>query len=195
MIIIITRPEYFTGEAETVNRMFQLGLERLHIRKPESSEADLESLIQQIERQYHHRLVLHDHHRLAVKYELGGIHLNGRNPLPLSGFDGTVSCSCHSIDELKSNPHSCAYRTLSPIFDSISKQGYRTAFTPEELRAAADTGIIDSSVYALGGVTVDRLPLLKGYGFGGALLLGEPWRMAAEGELERYMGRLIPKAI
>ena len=67
------------------------------------------------------------------------------------------------------------YLFLSPIFDSISKAGYKSNFTIDELRAAADAGIIDSRVFALGGVTPDRLSLLQSIGFGGAVMLGAVW--------------------
>lgn len=191
MIIVITHPEYFAGEADIINRMFCLGLQRLHLRKPTGTAAQLEQLIQQIDTQYHNRLVLHDHHTLALKYALGGIHLNSRNPLPLPGFDGTVSCSCHSFGELETNPHHCAYRTLSPIYNSISKQNYNAAFTPQQLAAAAQSGSINRTVYALGGITLNRIPQIAGYGFGGALLLGEPWQMAQADQLEHYIPQLL----
>jgi thiamine-phosphate pyrophosphorylase len=66
--------------------------------------------------------------------------------------------------------------SLSPIYDSISKQGYRAAFTREELLKAAQDGIIDNKVYALGGVTFSRLEEVKALGFGGAMILGDAWR-------------------
>ena len=40
------------------------------------------------------------------------------------------------------------------------------------LRQAADDGIIDEKVIALGGVTFDKLPYLRELNFGGAAMLG-----------------------
>ena len=57
-----------------------------------------------------------------------------------------MSRSCHSIDELR-KCIGLAYATLSPIFDSISKQGYHSAFTGETLSALDD---IPTPVIALG---------------------------------------------
>ena len=68
------------------------------------------------------------------------------------------------------------YVFLSPIFDSISKQGYRSAFDHATLKKAAHEGIIDHKVVALGGVTRQRISLLAEYGFGGAAMLGDIWR-------------------
>ena len=65
---------------------------------------------------------------------------------------------------------------LSPIFDSISKKGYASAFSPSQLEEAASQGIIDHQVVALGGVTLDKLPLLESWHFGGAAMLGSIWQ-------------------
>lgn len=66
----------------------------------------------------------------------------------------------------------CDYLFLSPIFDSISKAGYRSAFSHEQLQRAADEGVIDRKVIALGGVTPERIPYLHSLGFGGVAMLG-----------------------
>ena len=49
------------------------------------------------------------------------------------------------------------------------------AFTDAELKQYAKRGLIDRKVMALGGVTLEHIPLLKEYGFGGAVLLGDIW--------------------
>jgi thiamine-phosphate pyrophosphorylase len=121
--------------------------------------------------------VVHDHHKLAPAYGLRGIHLNSRHPEPPADWTGALSISCHSLAELaerKRQPF--AYLSLSPIFDSISKQGYRAAFTAEELAQAREEGIIDRRVMALGGVTFNRLNLVQQMGFGGAMILGDAWK-------------------
>ena len=48
-------------------------------------------------------------------------------------------------------------------------------FTDAELKQYAKRGLIDRKVMALGGVTLEHIPLLKEYGFGGAVLLGDIW--------------------
>ena len=68
------------------------------------------------------------------------------------------------------------YMSLSPIFDSISKSGYRAAFTRDELIEAHRQGIINERVLALGGVTFDRIDEVLEMGFGGAMILGDAWR-------------------
>ena len=63
------------------------------------------------------------------------------------------------------------YVFLSPVFDSISKQGYRAAFSMETLEQAR--GIIDEKVFALGGVTLDKITILEQLHFGGIAVYGK----------------------
>lgn len=176
--IVITLPQFFDGEAERIAQLLHQGnVNLLHVRKPHSSREALEKLIQAIPQDLHQRLVLHDYHELALQYQLRGIHLNSRNPLPPDGWTGKTSISCHSLDELaekKKQPF--AYLSLSPIFDSISKQGYKVAFSAQELEQACLDGIIDHRVMALGGITFDRLHIIEKMGFGGAMILGDAWK-------------------
>ena len=178
MTIVITLPHFFDGEAERIVQLLRRGdVDVMHLRKPESARQEMEALIRAIPADLHGRLVVHDHHELAMAYALRGIHLNGRHPEAPAGYGGQLSVSCHSLAELaerKREPF--AYLSLSPIFDSISKQGYRAAFTAEELERARQEGIIDRRVMALGGVTFDKLDAVRQMGFGGGMILGDAWR-------------------
>ena len=102
------------------------------------------------------------------------MHLNRRNSLAPSGFKGTVSRSCHSIEEIR-HYQSLDYLFLSPIFRSISKEGYGSGFAMETLQQASDAGIINEKVFALGGIDLATLPLLRPFRFGGAAGLGALW--------------------
>ena len=193
MIIVITRPDFFEGEAEKIAQLLQSGrADLIHIRKPPLPLADsarglelaelaglerLERLIQALPARLYSRLVLHDHHSLAIKYGLRGVHLNSRNPEPPAGWSGAVSISCHTLSELsecRRKPY--AYMSLSPVFDSISKRGYRSAFSADDIAAARSQGLIDERVMALGGITFDKINEIKEMGFGGAMILGDAWK-------------------
>lgn len=177
MLIIITLPHFFEGEAEKIASFLENGTaDLIHIRKPEAGEEAVEQLIRLIPEQFHSRLVLHDYHHLAMKYSLYGIHLNGRNPVAPDDWTGSVSRSCHSLAEVKEWKGRCNYVSLSPIFDSISKKGYMSAFSEEEIRQACEDGVIDEKVVALGGVTFNNINKVKEMGFGGAMILGDAWR-------------------
>ena len=65
---------------------------------------------------------------------------------------------------------------LSPVFDSISKAGYSSAFAPDELQAAGKEGLIDKRVIGLGGIDESNIRRIKELGFGGAAILGGLWK-------------------
>ena len=179
MIIVITQPYFFQGEAERIVQLLSGGAaDIVHIRKPLlDNQTQLERLIETLPSELYGRLVLHDCHQLALKYGLRGVHLNSRNPLPPESFEGAVSISCHSLAELaeaRKKPY--AYMSLSPIFDSISKPGYRSAFTAQQIAEARQQGLIDHRVMALGGVTFNQVNNVLKMGFGGAMILGDAWK-------------------
>lgn len=192
-LVVITAEPFAAGEAEVIRRLLDAGIDRIHLRKPGAAEKEMRRLVESLPAVCYPRLSLHDHLPLAAEYGLGGVHLNGRNPVPPEGFRGLVSRSCHTLGELAEHAADTDYRFLSPIFDSISKSGYRAAFSGETLCEAAAQGIIDSRTLALGGVIPSRLPQVRACGFGGAALLGCIWHdTSAEGlrrtlsEIERY---------
>lgn len=174
-LIVITIPETVKDEAEAINALFESGLEYLHLRKPDWTEDETSALLDKVESRWLRRIVLHDHYRLIRKYPLRGIHLNGRNPAPESDFP-VISASCHSLNELMlKRKRVTGYLFLSPVFDSISKKGYRSGFSEDELREAGETGCIGADTVALGGVTPEKIPFLIQTGFAGVAVLGGLW--------------------
>lgn len=189
-LIVLTDAAFTPGEEEVIRRLMDAGIERIHLRKPAASEAEMRRLVESLPAACYPRLSLHDHLPLAAEYGLGGVHLNGRNPEAPAGFRGLVSRSCHSFEELAESAPATDYRFLSPIFDSISKSGYRAAFSEEALRDAAARGIIDGGTFALGGVDPARLPQLRAWGFGGAVMLGCIWRDTSREGLRRTLNEI-----
>lgn len=173
--IVITRSYFFEGEEKYIAYLFEQGITSLHLRKPHAAEKDVQALIEKIPQQYRSQVVLHEHPQLVEKYQLQGFHLNSRCPHLPDGFKGSVSRSCHSLQEVMLYKDQCDYVFLSPIFDSISKEGYGSAFSKDTLQDAYKQGIIDSKVIALGGITPQHAPYLKANGFGGMALLGYVW--------------------
>lgn len=175
-LIAITPPTLRPGEEHDICRLLDRGWARVHIRKPEADARDVAAMLGRIPPRYRASLSLHDHFDIAAELGIGGVHLNARNPLPPDGWRGTVSRSCHSIDELERYA-SLDYLFLSPVYDSISKQGYKGRFSPDALAAA---GVNLERVFALGGVTYGRLTELCRAGFGGAAMLSEAWKVKSD---------------
>jgi len=74
-LIVITPARDVEDEHSLVTKMFESGLQTLHLRKPKYSTNRLREYIQQIPPQFHNRIVIHTHHDLAIKFNLKGIHL------------------------------------------------------------------------------------------------------------------------
>lgn len=167
IVIALTSPVFYPGEEIAIEKILSANqADLLHIRKPGASEKDIESLIMKIKPELYPRIKLHEEFQLLEKYPLGGVHLNSRNPVkhPLAK---TCSASVHTIQEL-GEIDNLDYYFLSPVFDSISKKGYKAAFN----LASLSPFLKDKKVVALGGVTPDKFPILKNLGFSGAAMLG-----------------------
>lgn len=188
--IVITSPGFLQGEADFIDRLFNHGLDRLHLRKPGAGIGECRRLLDGISREWLPRIVVHDNFGLCREYGLGGVHLNGRNPMAPPNHEGSVSRSCHSLEEISRYKGECDYLTLSPIFNSISKQGYMAAFGPGQLAVARDSGLIDRRVIALGGVTLENIPRVKELGFGGVAILGDVWQRMADDSVDEYLASL-----
>ena len=174
-LIVVTPPTFFVEEDQIITALFEEGLDILHLRKPETPAMYSERLLTLIPQKYHRRIVTHEHFYLQDEFNLMGIHLNAHNPKEPHDYAGSLSCTCHSFDELKAKKHFYDYVFLSPVFDCITKTGVTAGFTPESLRAAACENIIDSKVMAFGGVTPDNILQIKDFGFGGAVVMGDLW--------------------
>lgn len=166
LIIAITRPDFFKGESERINEILKNNEACfVHIRKPMASREQIENLLKTIDSTFYSRLKLHDHFELLKKFPVGGIHLNSRNPI--NNVDAkAISKSFHTLEEIE-NTKGLDYFFLSPIFDSISKPGYKAAFDPHVLPPK----LKGKRAIALGGVTPSKYSIIKSLGFSGAALL------------------------
>ena len=185
--IAITPPDISINEPAIIAEILDYGWDMVHLRHPNASTADMRRLIEAIPQRLHPRLRLHGHFTLTDEFNLGGLHLNSRCPMPPANYSGRLSLTCHSVDEVIAAAETARYDyvTLSPIFDSISKEGYTAAFTDAEIIRANSTAI---EVVALGGVSPQRLPNIAEAGFGGYAVLGYLADAAAGGRLKEALG-------
>lgn len=167
--IAITPEAIHPSEADAICTILDHGWDMVHLRHPGADIKSLRYLLDRIPSELHTRIRLHSCFELTGEYQLGGIHLNSRNPHTPTGYIGRISRSCHAISELQQ----CTgfdYVTLSPVFDSISKNGYRSAFAPEKLSAMHFPDAI--SVIALGGINPENARALQNTPFAGYAVLG-----------------------
>ncbi|MDR1847011.1 MAG: thiamine phosphate synthase [Bacteroidales bacterium] len=153
------------------------GFDYFHIRKPSFKAEQLKQYLSLFPQDIRERLTLHDYYELAEEMRIGGININKRHTdYDYNLWNGRLSVSCHSIESLERAGERADYLLLSPVFDSVSKSGYKSTFTLGELQKAKEQSIINDRVIAMGGVKRERLEVIKALGFGGAAMLGSLWK-------------------
>lgn len=178
--IVITHPVPQPDEAKVIDEITQMGVYRVHLRRPSWCEDETRKFLDQLSPEALSKIVLHDCHDIINEYPLAGLHYNSRHVFSLidpHNNPGTQSVSCHSLEEVDAFKSHVDYLFLSPIFDSISKDNYHGTFTHQELLDAGRD--IDQKVFALGGISLRTLPHIYDIPFGGIALLGAFWQSVA----------------
>ena len=105
-----------------------------------------------------------------------GIHLSHHNPTPPPDYHDMMSRTCYTLDEVKELKPKSKYVILKNVYDSISEPNYVSRFTADDLALATRQGIIDRHVMAQGGISLENIPQIRQYGFGGVVIRGDLWR-------------------
>ena len=171
-IIAITTPKVTGEDASIIKSLVDRGIDIIHLRKPESDISECRTLLANLSAEQRAKIIVHDYPELYFEFSLKGIHINKNvTSLPL-GYSSFRTRSCHTLEEVTRYKAEYDYLFLSPIYDSISKAGYKSGFSQEALLKASADGIIDEKVIALGGVTLDKIPSLEALHFGGVAMIG-----------------------
>lgn len=176
-MIVISQPIFFEGEADKINRLFAEGLPCLHLRKPDATKEAMEKLLHTIDSRFHARIMLHSHFELATEFSVRGLHFNERNKGLIelySRFSGAKSTTAHEIAALDNIPAGIDYVLFSPLFPSVSKEGYSREWDFGQLRKALEKPR-NFKIVALGGITQERIAEVKALGFDDYAMLGSVW--------------------
>lgn len=181
MLIVVSDSGFVKDEAAVVNALFSEGLDVFHLRKPSASAPALEGLLAQINAQHRGKLALHSHHRLANAFGLCRLHYTAEKRRSSTGPEWQavkegghhLSTSVHNLEEAKELPDCFAYAFFGPVFDSISKKGYR-ATLKENTRLPASM----PTLVAIGGIDESNCGKALRMGFNGIAVLGAVWQSA-----------------
>lgn len=171
-IIAITTPTVTNNDIYLIKGLVDNGIDTIHLRKPNATIDECRRLLSGLNAEQRAKIIVHNFAELYFEFSLKGIHINKNACSFPKGYNGFKSRSCHSLAEIVRYKKDYDYLFLSPIFDSISKNGYKSAFSHKELQQASSYGIIDEKVIALGGVTFNDIPYLKALNFGGVAMIG-----------------------
>lgn len=180
-MIVITSPDNVTHEFEIISEMFREGLAVLHIRKPDFSLIEMQHYLDQLPVAFRDRLVLHQHHKLAEAFGINRIHIRESDrmqfaPATPDRFLKPVRCystGIHSVKSFNNLPDIYQYAFLSPVFESISKPGYRSS--ENLLETVKNRTNHNTKLIALGGITLSNMTIAFENGFDDIALLGTIW--------------------
>ena len=178
MIIVIAPENDVPNEIDILNELFIEGLEYYHFRKPDKDYKAHCDYLNQIEEQYHNRIVVHYHHELINDFNLKGIHFQEQKRINhidnpgqyfkgLNMFGKTISSSFHEPKDLEYCHFEFDYHLLSPVFSSISKKGYTGR--------GFNVNHIDKTIVGMGGVSANNLSEFDNLGYNGVGVLGGIW--------------------
>ncbi|MFT7588358.1 MAG: thiamine-phosphate pyrophosphorylase [Limisphaerales bacterium] len=185
--IVISRSYFFEGETDELTSLFESGLSTFHLYKPGADTVDLAKFLGQVPAEYRNRVILHDHSNLLFQYKLGGYHLTDaegseqyRDPEKVAHFVKTiseggykVSASIHDPVQQFDLPAGLKYIFLSPVFDSISKPGYKRNDRVWEIGGVNVER--RAPLIALGGINAGNVQTVLDHGFDGIAVLGSVW--------------------
>ena len=177
-LILISPPTFKTGEVDLLCKLFDAGLKRFHLRKPNCKSEELREYLKQVPRKYLPKIVIHRYSELVKEFDLGGYHY--RSDEPSSEIFSTSSRSFHKLNELKDMSEKLDYIFFGPVYESISKIGYKPKVPLSKIFSLFKSNEFQESpnkpkIYALGGIRRKKLKRLSEVGFDGVALLGSVW--------------------
>jgi thiamine-phosphate pyrophosphorylase len=131
-------------------------------------------------------LLINDRIDVALACEADGVHLPAdsfmvRDARELLGKSKLIGCSTHSIAEVEAaNRAGANFIVFGPVYDPISKSAYGPAAGVEALREACE--VSDIPVYALGGITLERIEELSECELAGVAVIGSVFGASSPGD-------------
>jgi len=194
-LVVMTQSQKSDTEIASIIQMFEAGLETLHVRKNRFSTQQLDDYINEIPSHFHNRIIIHSHHRLALKYNLKGCHFTSthlkrkfqlwwntkmiylRKPKLVKTISHNKVAELYEDQKVKTD-----YCFLGTMFNNISGE-LNTGFYPETVRAAIQKS--GKKIFARGGVNEKSVELAHQLGFYGIALYGLLWQSTSP--FEKYI--------
>jgi thiamine-phosphate pyrophosphorylase len=194
-LVVITQSQKSDNEIANIIQMFEAGLDTLHVRKNRFSTKELDAYIREIPAHFHNRIIIHSHHKLALKYDLKGFHFTSthlkhkfklwwntrmiylRKPHLVKSISHKRITELYEQQKVKTD-----YCFLGTMFHNVSGELY-SGFYPETIKAAIDKS--GRKIIARGGVSEKSVELAHQLGFYGIALYGHLWKSASP--FEKYI--------
>lgn len=194
-LVVITQSQKSDNEIANIIQMFEAGLGTLHVRKNRFSTKELDAYLKEIPSHFHDRIIIHSHHKLALKYNLKGFHFTSthlkhkfklwwntrmiylRKPHLVKSISHKRIAELYEPQKVKTD-----YCFLGTMFHNVSGELY-SGFYPETIKAAIDKS--GRKIIARGGVNEKSVELAHQLGFYGVALYGHLWKSTTP--FEKYI--------
>lgn len=175
-LVIMTKSTFFVEEDKILSMLFEEGLDSLHISKADMSPLYLERLLSLLPSEYHRKITVHQHFYTKDDFSLGGIHLDSPHIAVPHGYRGTLGRTCDDVMRLKAMKKQSDYVFLKNIRQPRESSAEEEHILSDlELEEASRQGLLGRHVYAMGGVTLDDIPILRELDFGGVVVRNDLW--------------------
>ncbi|MBI5143072.1 MAG: thiamine phosphate synthase [Nitrospirae bacterium] len=162
---------------DAVKRALDGGLQALQLREKDMPVRELIPLAERMRRlasRYGAKLFINDRADVALAVDADGVHLTTQSVPPgavRSAFGNRlmIGASTHSVDEIAA-ASGADFVTFGPVYDTPSKRAYGPPVGIEWLH---QVGRCNVPVFALGGVTIERVRELREAGAFGVALISD----------------------
>lgn len=164
--MIVITSDKADGDQFMCMKLLDIGVSYIHVRKPMLTELELGKWLDRIEEEYWSKLVLHNHHELSSEYV--GIEKHVKPTQRRIEDFPAHSTGVHSKEGLLYYSARCKYVFCSPVFDSVSKKGYKSNKIWQQ-------HVQHAKAIALGGITFNHIEQIKDWGYQDFAALGSVW--------------------
>lgn len=181
-----------TPLVSVVSELLDAGVTAIQLREKDLGDTELIQLAQPIAelcRNYKAKLFINTNTRIARDVGAAGVHLPAnaesvKTVKTQTDENPYVGCSVHSLDAAhKREAEGADFVTYSPIYPTASKPGYGPVVGVERLAEMAES--VKLPVFALGGITPDRVGECLAAGAFGVAVMSGVMSPANAGELAR----------
>lgn len=186
-LIVITPSKDVQDEQTLITKMFESGLTTLHLRKPKHSTNQMVAYLKEIPAHFHNRIVIHSHHKLALKFNLKGIHLSKshlsnswkywytRLRLKLRLKHISKSRSYARLQQVyNTEEQAFDYYLLGTMYSNMTGELYSGFYEDGVVAANKNSG---KKLVARGGTTLDSVLKSHQYGFYGIAFNSFLWNV------------------
>ncbi len=175
--IVISYHLRILNEEDVIIGLLERGLKWFHLRKPDFTLQDYRTFIQSIPKEYHNRIIIHNHYEVLNEFNLAGYYITsaGRGVIKEPDIKCVKATFAKTFDDIILIDGKYDYIWLGPIFKSISKPFDQIQFDHEYLKHKLKEKKYQSKLLAIGGIQEGTTEIAINYGFDGVIILGAIW--------------------